>query len=322
MNTAIFKLAVCLLSVLLSFGRVTAAGLHHYVFFGQDRERISDAAFLQTKAIEGAQLKYVWRELEPHKGQYELGDIKHDLELLQSKGKRLFIQIQDSSFDTNIRPFPRYLLNDPEYHGGADKQIGEDNAPCGWMARRWDKAVQERFQRLLMALGKEFDGRVEGINLPETAIDLASNEQLWPKGFTPEIYCDAIITNMMVLKHAFPKSVTLQYANFMPGGKRYLERVFQRARELKVGLGGPDLLPFRPFQMENSYPLIRQFAGSVPTGIAVQDGNFEDKNPKTGRSGTITELLDFAAQYLKVDYIFWGTQEPYYSQKVIPFLAH
>jgi len=320
-NTAISKLTFCIIYVLLCLGRVSAKGVHHYVFFNRDRERISEASFLQTK-FEGAQLKYSWRELEPQKDEYNFGDIQHDLAFLRSKGKRLFIQIQDASFDINIRPFPRYLLNDPEYHGGADKQYGDDNVPYGWMARRWDKAVQERFHRLLLALGREFDGRIEGINLAETAIDLGTTERLWPKGFTPEIYCDAIIANLTVLKRAFPRSVTLQYANFMPGEKRYLERVYQAAKELKVGLGGPDLLPYKFLQMENSYPLIRQFAGSVPTGIAVQDGNYEHLNPKTGQPVTIPELVSFATGYLKVDYIFWCTQEPYYSQKVLPVLGH
>ena len=38
--------------------------VHHYVFFNRDRERIAEPTFIQTKAIEGAQLKYSWRELE------------------------------------------------------------------------------------------------------------------------------------------------------------------------------------------------------------------------------------------------------------------
>jgi hypothetical protein len=317
-----FRKAFRVLFILLCSVGVSAGAVHHYVFFNRDRQRIAEATFLQTKAFEGAQLKYSWRELEPRKDQYEFGDIQHDLGFLQSKGKKLFIQIQDSSFDNNIRPFPRYLLEDPAYNGGADHQIGDDNLPCGWVARRWDKTVQERFHRLLLALGKEFDGRVEGVNLPETAIDVASTERLWPQGFTPEVYCDAIITNLTVLKRAFPKSVTLQYANFMPGDKRYLERVFQRARELKVGLGGPDNLPFKPYQMENSYPLLRQSSGSVPTGIAVQDGNYEHINPKTGGQVTIPELVSFATDYLKVDYVFWCTQEPYFPEQLVPFLRH
>jgi hypothetical protein len=318
--SAVFKWGWCILVCLGCCADARGASPRHYVFFNMDRERISEATFLDTKAFEGAQLKYTWRQLEHGKDGYEFADVQHDWAFLKSKGKKLFIQIQDASFDINIRPFPRYLLQDPAYRGGADKQYGDDNVPYGWMARRWDKAVQERFHRLILALGREFDGRIEGINLAETAFDVAPDKRLWPEGFSPETYCDAIITNMVVLKRAFPKSVAIQYANFMPGDRRYLEKVYQRAKELKVGLGGPDLLPYKFFQMENSYPLLKGCAGSVPTGIAVQDGNYEHTNPKTGRQVTIAELISFAADYLKVDYIFWCTQEPFYSKSLIPFL--
>ena len=318
--------ACCLVAILTGAAGANDPAVHHYVFFGQDREGITNAAFLGTKALEGAQLKYTWRELERGKDGYEFGDIERDLAFLRSKDKKLFIQIQDASFSPQVVPIPRYLVNDPQFHGGADKQYNitnddEDHVTIqGWVARRWDPAVQERFHKLLSALGRQFDGRIEGINLPETAVDFGETGKLFPKGFTREAYRDAVLTNMMVLKRAFPRSVVIQYANFMPGGQTYLQSVFRRARELKVGVGGPDLLPFRPFQMQNSYPLIRESAGAVPSGIAVQDGNYEDRNPKTGRQVTIPELIEFATGFLRVRYVFWCTQEPFYSEQVIPLL--
>ena len=177
-----------------------------------------------------------------------------------------------------------------------------------------------------MALGKEFDGKIEGINFAETAVDFGASGRLYPKGFTPKGYLDAVIANMKALKRAFPRSVTMQYANFMPGewlpenDHSYLRTVYRQAGRLGVGVGGPDLLPLRPGQMHHDYPLIRAYSGRVPTGIAVQEGNYEEKNPKTGQRFTVAELLRFAQEYLKVTYIFWGTQEPYYSQDLIPFL--
>lgn len=30
--------------------------------------------------------------------------------------------------------------------------------------------------------------------------------------------------------------------------------------------------------------------------------------------------VDFGSKYLKVNYIFWSTQEPYYSKQLIPLL--
>jgi hypothetical protein len=322
------------LFILLCCGSVAAKGVHHYVFFNRERARIHESAFLETQAFEGAQIKYTWRELEPEKDAYDFSAIRQDLAFLTSKGKRLFIQLQDSSFDNSIVNVPRYLLQENQYNGGADKQYnieGDDEAHAvagGWVARRWDVAVQERFHKLLFALGKEFDGRVEGINLPETSVTFGESGRLFPKGFTFEGYRDAVITNMKVLKRAFPKSVTMQYANFMPGewlpgsDKSYLRTVYQQARELHVGVGGPDLLPYKPGQMKHSYPLIRESDGSIPTGIAVQFGNYEHQNPQTGKRVTIPELLEFATGYLKVDYLFWSTQEPFYTEQLLPFLNH
>lgn len=304
-----------------------AKRVHHYVFFGMDRESIPNAkSFLETKEFEGAQVAYSWRQLESTKDQYDFSIIREDLKLLKQHGKKLWIQFQDVTFTPNRNHAPKYLLNEPQYNGGADKQwkvSGDDEAKAvheGWMVRRWDPAVQERLQKLFTALGKEFDGRIEGINLAETSGGFGRSGKLWPKGFTREIYREAIITNMKALKRAFPKSIAMIYANFMPGGRPHLEAVYKAAREFKVAVGGPDLMPFRPFQRANSYPLIRDSAGKVPTGLAVQDGNYSDVNRETGKRADIAELLKFGAEELKLDYIFWCTEEPYYSQELIPFI--
>jgi hypothetical protein len=323
----------CALSIWLCCASTSAKPVRHYVFFGQDREKLKAASsFLEANSFEGAQVTYAWRQLEPSKDDYDFNAIREDLAFLTSKGKKLFIQLQDVSFSESRINVPRYLLSDSRYNGGADKQYrikggDEEQATVqGWMSRRWDPAVQERFHELLTALGKEFDGRIEGINFAETAFSVGETGRLFPKGFSFEVYRDAIITNMQALKRAFPKSVALQYANFMPGewqptdDNGYLRAVYKAARQLRVGVGGPDLLPYKPGQMNNSYHLISESAGIVPIGVAVQDGNYEHVNPRTGKRVTITEIITFATEYLKVDYIFWCTQEPYYSGQLMPFL--
>ena len=73
--------------------------------------------------------------------------------------------------------------------------------------------------------------------------------------------------------------------------------------------------------MKGALSLIHDFAAFIPTGIAVQDGNLAEMNPQTGKPVTVSELLDFATGYLRVDYIFWGMEEPYYSRDVLPFLS-
>jgi len=322
-----------ILLVLICSASLAAKPLHHYVFFGQDREKIKETkSFLETKSFEGAQVAYSWRQLEPEKDKYDFSRIREDLAFLAAHGKKLWIQIQDVTFSERWVPVPKYLLQDPQYHGGADRQYvykdgDEERAVgAGWAARRWDPAVQERFHKLLRALGKEFDGRIEGINLAETSVSFGETGRLYPRGYSPETYPDAIVTNLKALKRAFPKSIALQYANFMPGewrpseDKGYLRAVYQAAREAKVGLGGPDLLPYQPGQMGSSYSLIKETGGRISVGVAVQDGNYEHVNPKTGKRVTIAEQIEFATEYLKADYVFWCTEEPYFSTDLVPFL--
>jgi hypothetical protein len=324
------RFLILLLFTCFTCPSLTAKPVHHYVFFAHERERISEKSFLDTAAFEGAQLKYTWRELEPEKDHYEFSSIRKDLAFLTSKGKKLFIQLQEVSFDPKRKLVPDYLQT-PEYHGGVapqyDNDVDEQHPRiAGWVARRWDPAVQARFHKLLDALGKEFDGKIEGINLPETSVVFGETGKLFPEGYSPEIYRDAIITNMKALKRAFPRSVVMQYANFMPGewlpenDKSYLRTVYKEAKALNVGVAGPDLLPFRRGQRNHSYPLIKASAGLIPTGIAVQDGNYADEDRTTHKRASVAELLKFATENLNVDYIFWCTEEPHYSSELIPFL--
>ena len=304
----------------------------HFVFFNRDRERIHESWFADTGTFRGAQIKYTWKELEPREGEYELQRIHADLAFLTSRGKQLFIQLQDATFDTNNVFVPDYLRQRPEFHGGAALQYAfEDEAetkakPEGWVARRWDPAVRARFHLLLQELGIQLDGKVAGINLPETSVGFGEKTNRHPAGFTFANYRDGIQANMKAAKSAFPKSVVIQYANFLPGewlpwsDQGYLKSIYHFAVTNGIGVGGPDLLPFRNGQLNHSYPLIKAAAGKVPTGIAVQWGNYEAVNPKTGVAITIGELLNFAERELRVNFLFWSTQEPYFTKHVIPFL--
>jgi len=322
------------ISLFIVFGNKISSqqAVKNYIFFNLERGRIHDSVFLNTKQIEGAQLKYTWKELEPEKDNYRLDLIENDLDFLIKNKKGLFIQIQDVSFDTTRIPVPGYLLKDPLYHGGADCQysfLNEEETKYikeGWVARRWDKEVAGRFHKLLTVLGKQFDGKITGINLPETAVGFGDKEKLHPSGFTFETYRDAIKENMFVAKKSFHNSIVIQYANFMPGewlpwtDHSYLKDLYNYAKEIKCGMGGPDILVYKKGQMNHSYGLIHDCDGVVPTGVAVQDGNYSHVNPKTNKVVTVPEIYDFGKNYLKLNYIFWCTEEPYFSKKVIPFL--
>src|SRR5688572_5383884 len=177
-----------------------AKRVHHYVFFGQDREQLKEArSFLDTPTFQGAQVTYSWLQIEHTKDEYDFSEIRDDLQFLKAHGKKLWIQFQDVTFSPRRSNVPKYLLNEPQFNGGADKQYqirGDDESEAvheGWMARRYDPAVQERLHKLFAALGKEFDGRIEGINLAETSTGYGWTGKFFPKGYSKEIYRDAVI---------------------------------------------------------------------------------------------------------------------------------
>lgn len=302
------------------------------MFIGMDREQLQDTSKWATNGLfDGAQIAYSWNQLEHEKDKYDFSMVEEDLELLQKYGKKLFIQIQDVSFQMKWNFAPLYLLKDSIYHGGANKQYLFETyeekkfTELGWVVRRWDTAVQKRLHKLYAALGKAFDGRVEGVNTEETAATFGGGP-LHPPGFSFARYKDAFIENILALKRAFPKSTVMVYANFMPGGylpyqdATLLKAVYDAAWKNNIAVGGPDLFPYKEEQMQNSYQYIRQSHGKVATGLAVQDGNYTYTNPKTNGPVKASNIYEFAQNYLQLSYVFWGTEQPYFDRETLPFL--
>ena len=301
----------------------------HFVYFARDRQRLRNHVFLQHSRFEGAQIMYSWRQLEKSKGEYDFSLIRADIEYLKKWNKRLFIQLQDVTFSASYKPVPNYLLN-PEYEGGvvASRANGKT---IGWVTKRWNPAVQERFKALLQALGTAFDGEIEGLNLQETAIEVT--DQLDAR-FSPQIYATSIAQNMRTLKAAFPTSTTMQYANFMPGewlpweDEGYLRGIYETGNEIGVGLGAPDLLFKRRAQLNHPIALMHEGDFDVPLGIAIQDGNYvgstgadahfaERASAAPVRRSQVPLLHAFAKDFLKVDYMFWVDQKPYFETQVL-----
>lgn len=173
--------AVTLLATTLS---VLAKTPENFVYTSSgDLEAAS--VIIARSDIGGAQIVYNWRSLEPEKDQYDFSQIEQDLARLKTAKKKLFIQIQDRFFEQNARYVPDYLMNDAQYGGGISPQFDNpgEGKPMGsgWVAQQWDPAVRHRYQALLAAIAERFDGRVYGVNLPETAVDL--DEKSYPRDF-------------------------------------------------------------------------------------------------------------------------------------------
>lgn len=305
--------------------------IKHFVYFSRDRAAIIDHPFLQHTRFEGAQIMYSWRQLEPKQGEYDFSILREDYQYLLKHNKQLFIQLQDVTFNPVYKAVPNYLLAE-EYAGGAVEQYDDRGKAEGWVSKRWNEAVQARFKLLLIALGKEFDGKIEGINLQETSIGVS---QKTASDFTEEKYVAGIKANMLALKQAFPTSTTMIYANFVPGewlpwdDKGYLRGIYAYGEEIGVGLGAPDLLIRRKGQLNNPLTMMHEEEYSVPLGIAIQDGNYVGKTGadedyaeekdlgNKNRSNRVPLLHAFAQDFLKVNYMFWVNQAPYFEEDVL-----
>lgn len=308
--------------------------IKHFVYFARDRELIHKHPFLKIQRIVGAQIMYSWRQLEPQRGEYDFSIIYEDYNYLLSQGKKLFIQFQDVTFALKYKALPNYLMSE-EFDGGVTKSLNDQGVADGWINKRWNPKVQQRFALLMNALGKAFDGKIEGINLQESAIGVTNKTD---SSFTPKRYVECLKQNMLILKKAFPNSTTMQYANFMPGewlpweDEGYLRSIYQYGQEIGVGLGGPDLMVQRQGQLNHTIAMMHEHTYTVPLGIAIQDGNYtgqtgadqDYKEPKSQpskeRKNVVPLLHAFAKDFMRVNYMFWVYQEPYFSEDVIPCL--
>lgn len=298
--------------------------IKHFVYFARDREVMYGHPFLQIPRFQGAQIMYSWRQLEPARGEYDFSAIREDYMYLEAHGKKLFIQLQDATFMNSNVGVPDYLLTD-EFDGGAIEQRTDEGEPEGWVAKRWNPAVRERFAQLISALGTEFDGKIAGINLQESAIRVSHD---YDASFSPEGYIEGIKANMLAMKQSFGSSTTMQYANFMPGewlprdDRGYLRSIYAFGEEIGVGIGAPDLMVQRQGQLNHALALMHEGQFSMPLGIAVQDGNYIGE---TGTNRVLSErenlvpmLHAFALDFLGVQFMFWSFQEPYFSEDVLP----
>lgn len=296
-----------------------------FLFLGGNDASVNNG-YINNSCVSGAQIIYSWKQLEPQKDVYDFSKVEKDLNFLNSLHKKLFIQLQDRSFEPNIFNVPDYIRDDEVYHGGVAMQYdfpGEGKPiTSGWVARVWDPAVRERFNLLVQNLANRFNGKIYGINLPETAVDF--NENNLPTDFTNNKYFDAVLKNIGALRRAFNNSIVMQYVNFFPGEwdnkEHYMSRLFAYAMRNQIGLGGPDVVPYRTTHMKNSYPFFHMFKEKLLVGMAIQEPDYTYINPKTGGYYRFLDFYNFTRDYLGAKIFFWNIQEPFFSNELLPKL--
>jgi len=311
-----FLLAATLLTFAFNC-RATTAVAQDFIYTSSG-ELQSHERLLRRPDIAGAQVVYNWKQLETGPGQYDFSRIEADLAYLQAMHKTLFIQVQDRFFSPDARNIPHYLLTDPSYGGGLVAQTDQPGegrpAVSGWVAQQWNPQVQLRYQKLLQALAEKFDGRVGGVNLPETAVDIKMRGDR--TGFSCDKYFNAELENMKFARQVFRQSMVVQYVNFWPcewnNDHNYMGRLFRTAAEQGIGLGGPDIVPYRRGQMKNAYPFFAKYKDRLPLiAMAVQEPTLTYINPDTAKPYTKAEFETFGRNYLGARIVFWSTSAPW-----------
>ena len=174
---------------------------------------------------------------------------------------------------------------------------------------------------LIRALGNRFNSNAnfEGIGITETAM----GQPAIPLSSTLiNAYYANVLSLQQQMRNYFPNTVTFQFTNYP---RPILESFIGSLNAMGTGLGGPDVFLEEPGlhhtgDPQGVYNYYPQLSGIVPLTPSVMSGNYKNTRVDgTGYEPTVSELLAFARDNLKANYIFW-TRHPDYHSKVLEML--
>ncbi len=319
--------------VWVPFGAAYAATVkwhpgHYYTLMGDKNNSTYMAKVYSelksTPALRGLQIRYNWAELEKSYGVYNFSSIDKRLAELSARNKRLVIVLQTKSFDPSIALVPDYLKADL-YEGGVFTYTNGDDIVKGDNVKLWNPDILARMVKLMQALGKRYNSHpyFEGIGLTETSmgtpvIPLSSAQ-------TDGFYNNLLIVNKRMREEFFPNTMTFQFTNYP---RPILESFIENLSTMGTGLGGPDTFledpglnyPGNQYSPSGVYSHYPKLSGIVPLTPSVMQTNYRNtKWDGTGYEPSILELLTFARDNLKANYIFW-TRDPVYFPQVLEML--
>lgn len=273
-----------------------------------------------TPALRGIQIRFNWAELETSYGVYNFTSIDKRLSELATKNKRLMILLETKSFDPVTPLVPNYLKNDPIYEGGIFAFSNDGSSTIkGYNIRLWNPMVRDRLSALISALGKRFNSHdyFEGIGLTETSMGVPITPLTSTQ--TNDFYSNLLVVNKK-MRESFPNTMTFQFANYP---RPNLPALVSGLKEMGAALGCPDvfiedpglLYPGDKWSYKGIYNYYPENSGLMPLTIQVETPNFTNTRwDGTGYQPTVSELLSFARDNLKVNYIFWQRAPDYYPE--------
>ena len=278
----------------------------------------------ETPALRGIQIRYTWAELEPKRGVYDFTSIDQRLSELTALKKRLVILLDTKTFDTSTFPVPDYVNTIRFEWGKFAFSRYDNNTPIGYSTSLWNPHVHDRLAVLISKLGERYNSHpyFEGIGLSETSmgtpINTLSSTQV--DGY----YNNLLSLNQHMRQH-FPNTMTFQVTNYP---RHILEQFTNTLTAMGAALAAADVLiedpglnmKDKPYTPDGVYSHFQKLTGIAPLAPAVMGQNYTNtRQDGTGYDPTVWELLLFARNNLKANYIFW-TRTPEHYEEVLQVL--
>jgi hypothetical protein len=295
---------------------------HYIMLVGDNKDvaRYIDPVYkeLETHGFRGIAIRYKWSELETSKGVYNFASIDKQLAGVASRNKNLIILLETKSFTTEIK-VPKYLQT-AEYEGGIFL-LEKNNKPEGSNLKLWNIKVRDRLMALSTALGKHLNTNpnFEGFGLQETALGNPLN----PLTVTQ---ANGYYTNLIAvdkkIRQSFPNTMTYQLTNYPRSELNY---IISEIKAMGAGVGATDIFLQEPGLFikgtkntsDGLYLRFPALHNQIPLLAQVEKSNYENtRYDGKGYVPTVTEILNFARDTLKVNYILW-TRSPGYFDDVL-----
>lgn len=292
----------------------------------------------KNPAFVGVQIRLDWAQLETSKDNYNFSIIDGHLNKLAnsgSKNKRLVVFIHIKGF-TNEKLVPSYLTDASSsiyekgvFPWGNDINGTNANELKGYNIKLWNDGVRDRLVQLMKRLGDKYNSHshFEGVGFSESAF----GKPLIPVTDAQEKkYYDNLIYVQQKMRLAFPNTMTFQFTNYP---RSILKNLIGALKDMGATLGGPDTwlndtgltILGTKYTPAGAYTYYPQLSGIVPLAPSVMSGNYKcsraDCNASKGNfAPTVRQLLDYARDNLKANYIFWA-RDPKYFDKVNSMLS-
>lgn len=327
----LIALVLCISMILVPLGAVAASDStavkwhpgHYYIIKGSRKNNTEYLSQVYseldaTPALKGMMIRYFWMDLEDSEGVYDFSSIDKRLAELTARGKRLVIQVQTKSFNGR-QVVPNYLKT-AEYEGGEFYTSDYGSTQIrGRNIKLWNLQVRDRLIALFKAMGERYNSHpnFEGISMIETA--MGNPKEPLSIAQVAEFYNNKIIVHQQ-MRLFFPNTMTIQEVNYP---RSILASFVGSLKDIGTALSSPDtfieeeglLYEITKFDLDKGiYNYYADFSGMIPMVPTVMPKNY--KNTKGDGSGyvpTVSQLLAFARDELKANYIFW-TREAHYLQ--------